>query len=409
MKNKILFVDDEAMILNGLKRMLHPYKNEWDMIFVDSGHKALEAMAQSPFDVIVADMRMPLMSGAELLSQVMQKYPETVRIILSGHSDKEMIFKSIGVTHQYLAKPCNPEVIQAVIKRAIASRDILHDQELLSLVGRMTTLPSLPALYFEIMQKIHAPDVQLEDVTGIISRDIGMTAKIMQLVNSAYFGHPNRLSDLSSAVSYLGFNVITALCISVHAFSICENIHIPGLSINRLWQHSLETALLARKIALLETKNNDRANDAFIAGILHDSGRLVLATNFPEQYQEVIDMSGREQCQISTAEKTIFGHTHSAIGCYLLTIWGLPVPVVESVSFHHSPGLFTGPASCALTAVHAANSLVGSCFLPADQIPPDNIDMDYLKSLNLLNRLPVWKELALPNVCEGGFPAKQPA
>ena len=198
MKKKILFVDDEEMVLDGLKRMLRPYRSEWDMAFVDSGHKALDLLSQSEFDVIVADMRMPEMNGATLLNTVMKKYPRIVRLILSGHSDNEMIFEAMGATHQYLAKPCKPEVLQSVIRRALAARESLHNEELLRMVGRMRSLPSLPMLYHEIMAKLQNPDIKLEDITSTIARDIGMTAKILQLVNSAFFGLPNHVTDLNA-------------------------------------------------------------------------------------------------------------------------------------------------------------------------------------------------------------------
>ncbi|MEN6374900.1 MAG: response regulator [Smithella sp.] len=395
MKKKILFVDDEEMVLQGLQRMLRPFRGEWDMVFVDSGAKALDTMAHEPFDVIVADMRMPVMTGSELLNEVMKYYPETVRIILSGHSDKELVFKSMGVTHQYLAKPCNPETLQSIIRRATISREILHNQELLLLIGRIQSLPSLPTLYYEILDKLHDDDVQLKDVTSIISRDLGMTAKILQLVNSAFFGLHSRVTDLNSAVSFLGLNVVTALFISVHVFSAYEGIIIPELSMENLWKHSLATALLAQKICRLETKDISIANDAFVAGILHDSGRLVLAANFHERYQEVIRIAKQEHCEMSKVEKRIFKHTHSTVGGYMLSLWGLPVPVVDAVFYHHNPGLISGQTFCALTAVYAANSLVDSSFGQKEGIAPNLIDRDYLKSMNLLDRLPVWQKLAL--------------
>ena len=109
---KILFVDDETMVLHGLQRMLHTLRNEWEMVFVDSGLKALEIMAQGPFDIIVADMRMPGMNGAELLNEVMILYPQTIRFILSGYSDEDLILQSLSATHQFIAKPCDPRMFQ---------------------------------------------------------------------------------------------------------------------------------------------------------------------------------------------------------------------------------------------------------------------------------------------------------
>jgi len=393
MRKRILFVDDEEMVLNGLKRMLRPYRDEWDMVFVDSGAKALESMAQAPFDVVVADMRMPIMNGAELLCEVMKRYPLTVRLILSGHSDNELIFKAMAATHQYLAKPCDPETLRSVLRRATDSVDILHNQELKKLIGQMRALPSLPILYHEIMEKVQNPNVQLEDITNIIARDLGMTAKILQLVNSAFFGLPNHISNLNAAVSFLGLNVIMALFLSVNIFSEFKGLRIEGFSMENLWKHSLETATLANKISKIESSNNAIANYAFVAGILHDSGRIVLAANFPERYQDAIAMAKREGCEISHAEKMFFEHTHSAVGGYMMSLWGLPAPIVDAVSYHHEPGFLSGQTFCALTAVHAANSLGDSDFGNKKDILSSPLDLNYLKSINLLDRLPTWRKL----------------
>src|SRR6185436_18972197 len=142
-------VDDEALVLQGLQRMLRPWRDEWEMEFVDSGAEALERMAQLPFDVVVSDMRMPGMNGAELLGEVMRRHPKTVRLILSGHADKDLILKCVGSTHQYLAKPCDAEALKATVLRAASVENTLHDEKLQALVAQMDNLPSIPSLYVQ--------------------------------------------------------------------------------------------------------------------------------------------------------------------------------------------------------------------------------------------------------------------
>jgi len=393
MRKKILFVDDEEMVLQGLKRMLRPCRDEWDMVFVDSGVKALEIMAQAPFDVVVADMRMPVMNGAELLITIMERHPLTIRLILSGHSDNELIFKAMGATHQYLAKPCDTETLQSVLRRALSSVEILQNSELKTLIGQMKSLPSLPALYHEIRAKLSQQNIQIADITSVISRDIGMTAKILQLVNSAFYGAPNHVTDLHAAVSFLGLNIITSLCLSVHIFTEFKGLMIQGFSMEDLWKHSLDTATLAHKICKLESASNTTANEAFVSGILHDSGRIILAANFPERYQDAVAMARQEGCEISSAERTVFKHAHGEVGGYMMNLWGLPLAIVDAVSCHHAPGIRAGQTFCALTAVHVADSLVGSDFGNMKDIVREPLDLNYLKSMNLLDRLPVWQQL----------------
>src|SRR5579859_4324910 len=157
MKKRILFVDDELLVLEGLQRMLRSMRAEWDMVFVETGSKALELMAQAPFDVVISDMRMPGMNGAELLAEVLRRFPKTVRLVLSGHADRDLVFKCVGSTHQYLSKPCQPEELKSAIARASNLDQSLRDQSLRQLVSRLDRLPSIPSLYVQIVENLQDP------------------------------------------------------------------------------------------------------------------------------------------------------------------------------------------------------------------------------------------------------------
>ena len=157
MKSKILFVDDEENVIHGLKRMLRTMRHEWDMGFAMSGQGALDILDGEPYDVLVTDMRMPAMSGTQLLNEVMNRYPHMVRIVLSGNADQEMILKSVRSAHQYLSKPCSPEILKSTVARAHALRGVLADDSLKGLVSGIETLPSLPSLYVEIMEALQSP------------------------------------------------------------------------------------------------------------------------------------------------------------------------------------------------------------------------------------------------------------
>jgi len=194
MKKQILFVDDQPEILSSLRRMLRPMRHQWDMQFVGGGKEALEVLAKVPHDVIVSDMRMPEMDGITLLTKVQKRYPAVVRIALSGQCDREVVLRSTGATHQFLTKPCDADTLKAVVDRSCVLRDTLSDLELRELVSGIASLPSLPSLYIEIIEELRSPNSSLADIGKIISKDIGMTSKLMQLVNSAFFGVPQRIS-----------------------------------------------------------------------------------------------------------------------------------------------------------------------------------------------------------------------
>jgi HD-like signal output (HDOD) protein/CheY-like chemotaxis protein len=394
MKKRILFVDDEPMILRGLQLMLRSRRAEWDMEFVESAEAALRLMAQKPFDVIVSDMRMPGMNGAELLTEVMKRHPTTVRLILSGYADKQLILKCVGSTHQYLAKPCDAESLKATIARASNLEDSLHSGRLKTLVCKMNRLPSMPSLYLRLVEKASRPDTSLEEIASIVNKDIAMTAQVLKLANSSFFGLGRQLSNAEDAVAYLGLDTIKALVLSVHAFSQFEKIETGALKIESLWTHSLQVASLAKRISKLEGQEPKAAEEAFTAGMLHDIGKLVLAVNMPAEYTEAIRIfhSGLE---LPLAELQVFGANHADVGGYLIGLWGLAVPVVEAVALHHCPSRATQKTFSPLTSLHAANVFEQERSDSTNGAPRAELDANYLETVGVSSRLDAWRQVVL--------------
>ena len=224
----LLFVDDESKVLQGLQRQLRSMRHEWDMHFADTGGKALDFMASNRVDVLVSDMMMPEMDGAELLTEVSKRHPNTVRIILSGHADREAVLRLVGPAHQCLSKPCDAEELRTAVGRAFALRDLLSNEQLKQLATRIECLPTLPALYQQLTEELRKENSSMERIGEIISRDIGMTTKILQLVNSAFFGLSQSISSPAEAVMYLGLSTVRSLVLSIQVFSQFKNLSLPG-------------------------------------------------------------------------------------------------------------------------------------------------------------------------------------
>jgi HD-like signal output (HDOD) protein len=388
---KILFVDDEPKVLEGLQRMLRTMRREWEMGFAPSGAEALEILAANPFDVVVTDMRMPGMDGAQLLIEVRKRYPQIVRIILSGHSDQEMILKSVGPAHQYLSKPCDAEALKVTVARACALRDLLTNESLQRLVSQMQSLPSLPHLYLKLVEELQSPEASIKRVGEIISQDIGMTAKILQMVNSAFFGVRRHVSSPVEATSLLGLDTIMALVLSIQVFSQFKSDQTVGPVLDTLWTHSMAVGTFAKWIARAEGQENRLVEDTFTAGLLHESGKLVLATNLPKEYLEMVKLAHGENLSLIEAERRVFGAAHPEVGAYLLGLWGLPDSIVEAVAFHHCPSQCLGQSFSPLTAVHAAVALEREIFPDEVGMCVPLLDADYLAKLGLLDRIKTWK------------------
>lgn len=394
-KRRILFVDDEPRILKGLQRMLRKMRHEWIMAFADSGNTAMAMLAKDKFDVIVSDMRMPGMDGSQLLSNVQKKYPLIVRIVLSGHSDHKMILKSVRPAHQYLSKPCDPELLQSTISRACALRDILTHKSLKRIVSQTEFIPSLPSLYTQVMEELRSPDGSIKKVGKIIANDLAMTAKILQLANSAFFGTPSHVSDPIQAVHLLGLDTVRALVLSIGVFSKFEGTALSTLNIENIYRHSFRTGALARKIA--ETENGDRemVDNTFMAGMLHDLGKLVLIANFPDIYHKIFKLSHHENLPFHLAEEKIIGATHAEVGAYLLGLWGLPDAIVEGVAFHHNPEKAPSRGFTPLTAIHAANILEHHGHgAPGEEEVLKYFDPNYLNMFNLHEKIPAWNSIS---------------
>jgi putative nucleotidyltransferase with HDIG domain len=369
-------------------------------------------------------MRMPKMDGAELLGNVMKHYPETVRIIQSWHSDKERVLRSVKSAHQFLLKPSSTETMKYIIERACKLRDLLKNERLKKIVAGIKNLPSLPVLYSLIVAEMHSKDVSLKKVGHIISQDVSMSAKILQLVNSAFFGLPQKIADPQQAAIYLGIDTLKALVLSINVFSsFTEESELFWFSLGDMRKRSIMVGRLARDIARDETDDAKVAEEALIAGILHDVGRLIML-KIPEQCRMMMDFIERTGCDLVDAEYTVMKTSHAELGAYLLGLWGISDNVVEAVAFHHNPSklledmfIIPGESSnkdkdkiksskkkskslsakklsreyCTLTAVHVANSLLMQESSSDTTVFP-YIDMRYLSRLGLTDKLPGWME-----------------
>ena len=405
-KKRILFVDDEPMILKSLQRSLHSQRQVWHMSFATSGEEALEVLDKAPFDVIVTDIHMPEMNGAELLEAVRQRYPQLVRIALSGHASKVNLLLCTGPVHRFLTKPTDVETLKAIIDHVIELRGLLATEKLQKVTMRLTSLPSPQSLCHELLEELQSPEASLTKVAHFILQDIGMSTKVLHLVNSAFFGVERTVTSIEQAVKLLGLDIIKAMVLSVQLLKLFDEKRLENFSLNRVWDHSLTVASYARQIANLEKAEQPMVHDAFFAGLLHDVGKLVLAAEIPEDYGMVLKLTTENEMPLVEAEQEILEATHAEVGAYLLGLWGFSNPVIEAIAFHHAPAKGRDKGLSAVTAVHVANVLANTHGQTDQAGTEPRVDMDYLDQLELTDRLVVWQETCCQdcskNLIEGG-------
>jgi putative nucleotidyltransferase with HDIG domain len=355
------------------------------MVFASGGREAWNLLSNSEFDLLVTDIRMRDMSGIELLSDVANAYPAMMRMVLSGTAELDLALQTASLAHQCLSKPCDAPTLRAAVERAFALRAMLDDPALKRLISRTKSLPSMPSVYMKLMDAMRSANVSAKEVGEIVAQDIGMTAKLLQLVNSAFFGVSRKITNPSDAVVYLGLDTVRSLALTVSAFSQFDARACPAFSIDALSEHSSAVGSLARRIARGLSLPKTGADDAFVGGLLHDIGKLVLACNCPNQYQEAYP---EEHCALPLArerELAVFGTTHAEVGGYLLRLWGLPDSVVEIVARHHSVGIASEEASLTIVAVTVADALL--------TLGPDGLNRDWLAKMGLSKHVPQWEEM----------------
>ncbi|MFZ0881913.1 MAG: response regulator [Candidatus Acidiferrales bacterium] len=403
---RILFVDDEMKILEGLQRMLRPQRQIWEMAFAPGGQAALGMLDAAPFDVIISDMRMPGMDGATLLKTVREKYPSVLRIILSGYSDMEAAFNAVPVAHQFLLKPCDQDTLRNAIDRATSLSDVLNSKMLANLVGSIQQLPSLPQMCLELQQTLADPDSSSRQVAQIVERDTAMSAKILQLVNSAFFGFVRNVSDIQTAINYLGISTLQNLVLSAEVFRVFHPAQsIPGFSLEAHQSHSQLTARIAKGLS----GNVAMASAVPIAGLLHDVGKLVLAEAMPGHLAAALKRASEERRPLYEIEEEMTGISHAEVGAYLLSMWGLPYVIIEAVAHHHHPERVPHDKLDVLACIYFANWLANDHEARnSDTVcvpnPPPNPDI--VAKLDVEEKLPEWlasadaAALELAGVCD---------
>jgi putative nucleotidyltransferase with HDIG domain len=377
-----LFVDDEPKVLSGLERMLRPLRGEWTMFFANGAQEALDVLAQRHVDVLVTDMRMPGIDGVELMQRVLDRHPNVIRMALSGHAERDAVVRAVSLAHQYLSKPCDGEFIKDKLAQAMRLRSLMKSETLQAIASRVKTLRTVPAIYAQLMGEMQSSNPSIARVADIVASDPAIAAKLLQLINSAFFGLRATVSDPARAVQLLGLETVRSVVLSTKVYSCFSTSTIDPTA---LWQHSLRTATIARMIAKSMGLDDREINEAFTAGLLHDVGKLILCEAMPH----VRLASDGSPAEARDAERAAYGAGHAEVGAYLFGLWGLPYGMIEAIAWHHLPSDSGAFVRSPLTAVHVANALDQE--LHGSPQGPSRLDDEYLVSLGLSDAVPRWK------------------
>lgn len=387
MRNRILFVDDEPLVLDLYRQIGLSSGAPGSVLTASNGSDALALLANNPADVVVADLELPGMEGSELLTHIERLYPQTMRVVISGHSDRLGAARCLMYGHRYFEKPLEVFALSEALERVCELRQVIADPRVRAIVGGTNSLPTPPETYLRLSEALNDPNADLEEFAEIIRVDVGLTTKLLQIVNSAQFGLGRAVTTTFEAVQILGVETLRALMLALQASKFAETRQIKSVSLREMWDHSLSTATQARTLAKAEGLNFKAAEECFVAGLLHDLGKLILAGNNDALYGKVLEASKKENIPVHEIERREMGATHADLGAYLLGLWGLPEMIVSCVQLHHSLDKARVDAFQPLVAVHAAQNLLSS----ARRVP--QLDIPFLERAGCADHVEEWKRV----------------
>lgn len=392
---KVLFVDDEPYVLEALRDMLRPFRHRWSLSFASSGPEALAALERAQIDMVITDMRMPGMDGAALLKELRQRHPHVMRAVLTGQSDLRSAERLLPVAQQMILKPCDRGRLEDVLSRAERIRALLPDQIVRACVGRIERLPAAPRVYAALVQAIEQGDASAKDIATIVSGEMAMSAKILQLANSSFFRLARQIHTVEEAVVHLGFITVRSLVLSVEVFDAAQPLAPgSGLTLDGLRSHALLVGRLASRICQPPLPSQM----AFLAGVLHEIGLLVFGVGMPREMAEALHLAGKNNIPLAQAEREILHATHAQAGAYLLGLWGLPLDLMEAVATYDDPWpqpRSMEPTMDLSTITYIANALANAQKTVSPQLPPsEHLDSELMTALGLQARLPRWRLIA---------------
>jgi HD-like signal output (HDOD) protein len=378
----ILFVDDDRDLLDSVRARLYKHRHDWNMQFVVSGDEAIAAMEKHRFDLVVSDVRMPGMDGGQLLTVVKQRWPNAMRIIVSGYSDPVQAVRLTSLAHQYVAKPCDGRELENIIERCFHLKDMLGQESLRKVVGRIGTLPAMPKTYGLLQAALAQPSVTAAEIGDIVNADAAIAIKVLQITNSAFFRLRKPMVRIKDAVTYLGFATVRNLVLSAEIFSTWQpSKGLSDVDPERLQNHAQCAAAACKALA----GGRASPDDAWLAGLLHDIGYWIMVQECPQELASALELARAENLPLIECERRILGATHAEIGAYLLGLWGLPYAIVEAVAWHHTPQAVTPHGYDLVGALAVSHALIDPAnayaIIPPSQ-PDPQVDASYLASLN---------------------------
>ena len=354
---RLVLVDNEHHVASSHRRALRTVRPEWDVVRASDSTEAIAAMEAAPADVFISELGKSPADGVALFESVKSRWPATVRIALSEFAEKSVALRLERSVHRFLHKPCDTFMLAMLIERSSTLRAAVNDPAVLAAIGGLESIPRPPVTVQALEKVLADPDAGVIAVAAVINRDAALTARLLRVVNSSFFGVGRQVTRVDAAVNFMGVSLVRAIALAdgaTRSFTVSPDV----LDLDEWNMHAVRVATSAREIALaMCPQDRSLADESFLAGLLHDVGQVVLSGVAPDDWKAIEAAALHEASPLDDAERRAGRVSHALVGAYLLSLWGLPSSVVEAVAFHHTPDKLAGTMFDAAIAVHVADAL----------------------------------------------------
>lgn len=357
---------------------------------VGSAASALEHIVTQRCDVIVVSDELDESSCPMLLRTVQHEHPEVLRVVLTERDGPD-VFRRVPYAHQFFQRSASPATLQRALARCLDLRSLIQRPQLRALVSSSNALPAAPTLYSRLIDLLADPRCSMVKVVDVIGRDLGMSTRLMQLVSSAFFGLSTQVQSLGACVGYLGLNAVRSLVLSAEITQLYPAA-VPGFSTESIHARALATSRLARRLAPTIADESQ----AFMAGLLHGVGQLVLASRAPERFKEALELAQARNLSLPAAELEVFGATDAQVAAYLLALWGQPIELVGAIANQDTPERLDVRAPGLATLLYLSKRLAQNPAAPLGDDPASTTQLHaaFLERIGALDKLTSWRAVA---------------
>lgn len=351
---RLLYLEEDPTLVAQLIHYLG-HKTEWEVAHAKNAQEARAIAGKQPIDVALLSATMPDTDPVAIAEELTTVHKKITIFVLAPDAETGGGLAYASGRFQWLAKPCPPESLISAIERMASLVSWLTNNTTIDLVAGLHSLPTIPSNYQGVIRAIHSPHSSAQDIAAAVEKDMGITSRVLQVANSAYYGYSKKITSPMEASMLLGIDTLKSLVRYTHVLNNFPQTPATNAVFDQVWRHSAGVAAVARKIVLKHTRDEALGDEAFTAALLHDIGKVVLTSLRGEEYKAVIRQAAETNTPLASVERIKLKTTHAETGAYLLSLWGIPFSILEAVAWHHYPRECKEKKFTALTAVHVAN------------------------------------------------------